>query len=311
MGNFRGHVAPGLAFCTIGFWHLFNHTRIHAASPKTYVSLPWFPTRLSRHLELYFIAAAAATSISMELFIMPRRHHPLDTDATIPANHLHNFEHSNISLSILSYALFALLLDRLNPPAAGALTHLLGVVMLAQEFLLFHLHSADHAGLEGQYHWLLQLVIFAALAATLASIRYPRSFLLSFARSLAVAAQGVWLVVIGFMLYTPALIPKGCLLAKDDGHDVIICDVASGALDRAKSLANILFSYYVVGVSALGVAAYLVLYSIYSNDRQSRVAPAAAGIFSEDYNDSGGEEMKGFLHGELGNKGSSFPVPRT
>ncbi|KAI3450872.1 hypothetical protein Pfo_007537 [Paulownia fortunei] len=264
MGNFRGHVAPGLAFCIIGLWHLFNHTKLHAINPKSYTSLPWFPTSRARYLELYFIMFASFTSIAMELFIMPHRHQPLDHDATIPSNHLHNFEHANISLSIFTYALFAVVLDKLAPPARSALTHMLGAVMLAQELLLFHLHSTDHMGLEGQYHWLLQIVIFTSLATALLSINYSKSFLLSFARSLAVFCQGVWLIVIGYMLYTPRLIPKGCLMSIEDGHYVVNCH-GKEALERAKSLANILFSYYVVGMSIFGVLFYLVVMKLHSS----------------------------------------------
>ncbi|KAH6795817.1 hypothetical protein C2S51_036803 [Perilla frutescens var. frutescens] len=265
MGTLGGHIAPGLAFCMIGLWHLFNHTKLHAMNPKSYISQPWFPISKIKHLELYFIIFASSASISMELFIMPHRHHPFAGDGSIPSNHLHNLEHATISLTFLTYAVFAMVLDKVTPPARTALTNLLAVGMLAQELLLFRLHSADHAGLEGQYHWLLQLVICTSLATGLLSIHDSRNFLLSFARSLSVFAQGVWLIVVGYMLYTPRLIPKGCASAVEDGHHVVLCDTREAA-ERAKSLANILFSYYVVGVSVFGVMVYLFVAKFYSKD---------------------------------------------
>ncbi|KAH6759694.1 proteinase inhibitor I4 [Perilla frutescens var. frutescens] len=265
MGSLGGHIAPGLAFCIIGLWHLFNHTKLHTTNPKSYTSQPWFPISKFKHLELYFIIAASAASISMELFIMPLRHHPFAADGSLPSNHLHNLEHATISLTFLTYAALAVVLDKAAPPARTTLTHLLAVAALAQELLLFRLHSSDHAGLEGRYHWLLQLVVFASLATGVLSIHHSRSFLLSFARSLSVFAQGVWLVVVGCMLYTPRLIPNGCALAVEDGHYVILCGGGEAA-ERAKSLASILFSYYVVGVSVFGVLVYLFVGKLYSKD---------------------------------------------
>ncbi|KAL1544611.1 transmembrane protein 45B-like [Salvia divinorum] len=265
MGSLRGHIGPGIAFCMIGLWHLFNHTKLHATNPNSYISHPWFPVSRFRYLELYFIIFAALTSISMELFIMPHRHHPFAPDGSIPSNHLHNLEHATISLTFLTYASFAVILDRISPPARTALTHLLAVLTLAQELLLFRLHSTDHAGLEGHYHWLLQILILAALTLAVLSAADSRSFLLSFVRSLAILAQGGWLVVIGVMLYTPRLMPKGCAVGVEDGHYVVRCG-GGEAVERAKSLAAILFSYYVVGVSCFGLGVYLYLVKLYSKD---------------------------------------------
>ncbi|XP_057809482.1 uncharacterized protein LOC131023868 [Salvia miltiorrhiza] len=263
MGSLRGHIGPGLAFCIIGLWHLFNHTKLHATNPNSYISHPFFPISKFKHLELHFIIFATLTSISMELFILPHRHHPFAPDGSIPSNHLHNLEHSAISLAFLTYAASAVALDRIAPPARSALTHLLAAAAFQQELLLFHLHSTDHAGLEGRYHWLLQLLILASLAVTVLSLADSRSFLLGFVRSLLIFAQGVWLVVIGVMLYTPRLMPKGCAVGLDDGHYVVRCD-GGEAVERAKSLAAILFSYYVVAVAVFGVLFYLCLVKLYS-----------------------------------------------
>ncbi|KAK4441027.1 hypothetical protein Salat_0437600 [Sesamum alatum] len=126
MGTLVGHVAPGFGFFIIGLWHLFNHIKFHALHPKTYTSYPWFPTSRIKYLELYLIMLGCSISISMELFIGPDRHQPLDPDGTIPSNHLHNFEHSNISLTFFVYAFFSILLDRLATSAQYELTCLLG-----------------------------------------------------------------------------------------------------------------------------------------------------------------------------------------
>ncbi|EPS63559.1 hypothetical protein M569_11225, partial [Genlisea aurea] len=258
MGTLIGHVGPGIGFTIIGLWHLYNNIKLHARNPKSFKSSPWFPAPGIRYLELYLIIAGTLASISMELFIGPDRHQPLDDDGTIPSNHLHNFEHSNISLAFLAYALLSVLLDRLSPPAKFELTHLLGAAALGQMLLLFHLHSADHMGVEGQYHWLLQIAIFVSLATALLGIRSPESFAVSFVRSASILFQGIWLAAMGIMLWTPRFIPKGCFMNLEEGHRVVRCR-GDGALERAKSLVNIEFSWYVLGVVVFSTAFYLLL----------------------------------------------------
>ncbi|XP_074298570.1 uncharacterized protein LOC141629475 [Silene latifolia] len=104
-----------------------------------------------------------------------------------------------------------------------------------QELLLFHFHTTDHVGLEGQYHWLLQEIILV---------------------SLSVIFQGLWLIVMGYMLWTSEFAPKGCGLRKDNyGRDVIKCSDEE-SLHRAKALVNILFSWFFIGMMGFGVSFY-------------------------------------------------------
>ncbi|XVE78783.1 hypothetical protein DITRI_Ditri14bG0005700 [Diplodiscus trichospermus] len=264
MGTLVGHVAPGFAFFALGLWHLFNHIKLHILRPNSYTSSPWFPTSKLRYIELFLIMVGSSISISMELFIGPERHQPLDPDGTIPSNHLHNFEHSAISMTFFTYAAFSVLLDKfsLNPKAKYGLTQFLGAVAFAQQLLLFHLHSADHMGVEGQYHLLLQSAIVVSLATTLMGIGLPNSFMVSFIRSLSILYQGLWLVIMGYMLWTPGLIPKGCFIHSEEGHQVVRCS-SDEALHRAKSLVNIEFSWALIAVAIFAMAFYLVLVKRY------------------------------------------------
>ncbi|XVF04580.1 hypothetical protein REPUB_Repub05bG0096200 [Reevesia pubescens] len=262
MGTLVGHVAPGFAFFALGFWHLFNHIMLHSLHPNCYTSSPWFPTSKLRYIELFLIMLGSSISISMELFIGPERHQPFDPDGTIPSNHLHNFEHSAISMTFFTYAAFAILLDKISPKAKYSLTQFLGAVAFAQQLLLFHLHSADHMGVEGQYHLLLQSAIVVSLATTLMGIGLPKSFMVSFIRSLSILYQGVWLIVMGYMLWTPELITKGCFIHSEEGHQVVRCS-SDEALHRAKSLVNIQFSWTLIAVTIFAMAFYLVLEKLY------------------------------------------------
>lgn len=71
-------------------------------------------------------------------------------------------------MSILVYAVFALVLDRARGRAASeGLAFLAAAAAFTQELFLFHFHSTDHEGVEGQYHLILQLIIFVSLLTTL------------------------------------------------------------------------------------------------------------------------------------------------
>ncbi|CAD5171937.1 unnamed protein product [Musa acuminata subsp. malaccensis] len=269
MGTLVGHVAPGFGFLVIGLWHLFNHIKLYCTHPNSYISHPWFCAPKLKHLELYLIILGSIASISMELIIGPEAHQPFDADGTIPSNHLHNFEHASISLSLLIYAWFAIALDRTRPRPRlhGEMTMLLAAAAFAQQLLMFHLHSADHMGVEGQYHQLLQAVIAVSLATTLLGVALPRSFPVSFVRSASIAFQGVWFVVMGIMLWTPSLIPKGCFMNREEGHRVVRCR-SDEALHRAKSLVNLQFSWYMAATAVFSMLLYLFLSHSYTEEPQ-------------------------------------------
>ncbi|KAG0446738.1 hypothetical protein HPP92_028679 [Vanilla planifolia] len=269
MGTLVGHVAHGVGFVLIGLWHLYNNIKLHSLHPKGYRSLIWFAAPKLRQLELLVIASGSCVSITMELFVGPDRHQPLDSDFTIPSNHLQNFDHAFMSLTFLLYATFAAALDRANTarPAAEPLTILAASTAFAQELLLFHLHSSDHIGVEGQYHWLLQLVIAVSLATTLMGIGHPRSFAVAFVRSLTIAFQGIWLIIMGYALYMPSLMSKGCFMNPENGHMVVRCR-SQEALHRAKALVNFEFCWLLVAVLAASLLFYLLLSRRYTEEAE-------------------------------------------
>ncbi|WVZ92580.1 hypothetical protein U9M48_038631, partial [Paspalum notatum var. saurae] len=236
--------------------------------PGSYVAPVWFPARGARYLELVLVMAGAAASILMELVVGPARHQPFDDDGTVPSHHLHNFEHASISLALLVYAAAAIRLDRARAPCRDAVSALAAAAAFAQELLLFHLHSADHAGVEGQYHLLLQGVVAVTLATTVLGVAAPRSFAVSLVRSASLVLQGVWFVAMGVMLWTPALLPKGCFLSHEDGHDVARCSDEGGVLARAKALVNLQFSWYLSATVVLVVVLYLWMCRLYKEEPQ-------------------------------------------
>jgi hypothetical protein len=69
----------------------------------------------------------------------------------------------------------------------------------------------------------------------------------------------------GVMLWTPALIPKGGFLNYEEGHDVVRCRTDE-ALDRAKSLVNLQFSWYLTGTVVVVVIFYLQMSKLYPEE---------------------------------------------
>ncbi|KAK8459883.1 hypothetical protein SEVIR_2G233150v4 [Setaria viridis] len=58
------------------------------------------------------------------------------------------------------------------------------------------------------------------------------------------------------MLWTPALVPKGCFLNDEGGREVVRCRTGE-ALHQAKSLVNLQFSRYLSGAVVFVVVLYL------------------------------------------------------
>lgn len=69
----------------------------------------------------------------------------------------------------------------------------------------------------------------------------------------------------GFMLYTPSLIPKGCSIYDERRHLVVKCSTEE-ALHRAKSLVNIEFSWLFVTNTIFVVILYLILDRVYGEN---------------------------------------------
>ncbi|RVW61268.1 hypothetical protein CK203_020707 [Vitis vinifera] len=102
-------------------------------------------------------------------------------------------------------------------------------------------HSTDHVGLEGHYHWLLQLIVLVSLVAALAATSFPTSFPAALVLSTAVVFQGCWFMNMGFMLWVPEFVPKGCKVqltfSSDSMHGAVACGSHDADL-RARALAN-------------------------------------------------------------------------
>ena len=269
MVDFIEHVIPGLFTFLFGLWHLFNHIKVHVLHPESYTALPWFPTSNSKYLEPFLLAGLCLFGILRHPYVVLQEHQFLyPIDGTITSHViLKRFEHSSWLLANFIYGTFAIVLDRARVKARYELTLFLGALAFAVEFFVIHFHDTDHTGPVGQYHLLIQPLLLLCSATFLIGIGLPKSFIVSFVRSLSICFIGIWFTFMGIMLWTPGLQPKGCFMQEDHilGQTVVRCS-GEEELHRAKSLINLQFSCFTIGLAIFGVSLYLVLDKIYDQN---------------------------------------------
>ncbi|RCV11886.1 hypothetical protein SETIT_2G222700v2 [Setaria italica] len=126
--------------------------------------------------------------------------------------------HVSISLGLLIFDPITIHMDQVRAANCDAVSQLVAAAASAQQLLVFHLHS---------------IVIAVMLATTLLRIPCLRSFRVSLVWSASLVFQGIWFITMGVMLCTPL----------EEGHNIVRCRTDE-ALDRAKSLINLQFSWY-------------------------------------------------------------------
>ncbi|CAL1389318.1 unnamed protein product [Linum trigynum] len=253
MGNFIAHIVPGLALTLLGLWHIINTTRSYCNN-KTSTSFMvkfWHPfnclfSRL-KHLEPILILSFSILSVLNQIFNFPLFRFSFE---------LVNLEHATMFLHLAIFAGFTLCTEITESShILSSVTGILATSLFTQELFLLHFHSADHVGLEGHYHWLLQLIIFVSLLSALASTFFPTSFPAALVLSVSVVFQGCWFMNMGCMLWLPQFVPQGCFMnmmqsGGNSGsviHGAVTCE-SSYADHRARALANLQFSWILGGI---------------------------------------------------------------
>ncbi|KAG0469486.1 hypothetical protein HPP92_015547 [Vanilla planifolia] len=233
MGTLIGHLLPGAAFTLLGLWHLLHTSaayRLSESSSSFSNGRTWFPSPFLKQAEP---ALLLLFSILSAVFLLLHPSSPAD------------LEHAAMFFHFAIYSAAALLSIPSSPIVAA-----LAASAFAQELLLLHLHSIDHSRLEGHYHRLMELAVGACLASTIATIACPASHVAAVVRSATVAAQGLWFVISGFVLWGPTwLTPEGCSTTAGG----LACSTGGAA-----ATANLQFSGMVAGVSALAATLCLL-----------------------------------------------------
>ncbi|OVA20694.1 Protein of unknown function DUF716 [Macleaya cordata] len=251
MGTFVGHIVPGLSLLLLGLWHTFNTIKDYSLKGKTsFSSKFWYPFNFPllkfKYLELIFIFTFSIFAATLQVLDFPHFQFSLECI---------NLEHMTIFLHLAIYSGFTLAVELTNSPEnLSGLVGILASSVFGQELFLLHFHSADHAGLEGHYHWLLQVIVFVSLISAVGMTSYPGSFALAILLSVSVVFQGWWFMNMGFMLWVPSFVPNGCTVNwiehGNDIHGAITC-VNDEASSRATAVANLQFSWILGGILIL------------------------------------------------------------
>ena len=264
MGTFVGHLVPGLALTLLGLWHSINTIRAYALKGSiNFTARFWYPFNSPfsnlKYLELIFILFFSVFAIFMQVLDFPFLRLSFELDS---------FEHASMFLHLAIFAGFTLSAELTHSlERLSGVSGILAASVLGQELFLLHVHSTDHVGLEGHYHWLLQLIVLVSFVAALAATSFPTSFPAALVLSTAVVFQGCWFMNMGFMLWVPEFVPKGCKaqLTESSMHSAVAC--ASHEADlRARALANMQFSWILSGILILVGSLCLKLVGKYSSN---------------------------------------------
>uniref|UniRef100_A0A2P2QR79 Transmembrane protein 45B n=1 Tax=Rhizophora mucronata TaxID=61149 RepID=A0A2P2QR79_RHIMU len=248
MGTFLGHIVPGLALSLLGLWHAINTIRAFCLKGSSFCVKLWYPLYGSdskyKHLEIILILLFSIFSIILQVFDFPVLRFGFKLD---------NFEHATMFLHLAIFAMFSLSAEITRSSSVlSGVTGILAASVFSQELFLLHFHSTDHVGIEGHYHWLLQLIVFVSIVAALGATFLPNSFPAALILSISVVFQGCWFINMGFMLWIPEFVPKGCVArlveaSTNDMQGAVTC----GSIDadtRARALANLQFSWILSGI---------------------------------------------------------------
>lgn len=253
MGTLLGHMVPGLALICLGLWHILNTIRaLYFTGSAKFTSRFWYPIRTRycvEPLELILVLSFSIFIILLLIIDFPSFHFSFN---------LVNYEHATMYIHLSIFAAFTLLaeLSNLSHSLQHSVSGILASSVFAQELFLLHYHSTDHVGLEGHYHWLLQLIVCVSFLAAMGATSFPTSFPASLVLSMSVVLQGCWFLIMGFVLWIPELVPLGCSSTPLNEapssimHGAVICNSPEASI-RARSLANLQFSWVVFAIMVL------------------------------------------------------------
>ncbi|KAK4377240.1 hypothetical protein RND71_003536 [Anisodus tanguticus] len=260
MGTFLGHLVPGLALALLGFWHTISTIRANYQNGSTkFRSRFWYPFKsplipILQHLDLILVLSFSIFCIVIQFIDFPSLHFSFK---------LHNIEHATMFLNLTVFACFTLLAEISNlPEILHGILGILATSTFGQELFLLHYHSTDHVGLEGHYHWLLQLVVCISLMSTLVVTCFPSCFPAALLLSISVVFQGCWFMNMGFNLWFQHFVPRGCVT---QSSEAVMCQTDEADL-RARAMANLQFSWILAAILII-VAGISVIFARNRADR--------------------------------------------
>ncbi|KAL2468397.1 hypothetical protein Fot_50986 [Forsythia ovata] len=249
MGTFLGHLVPGLALALLGLWHTINTIGAYYIKGHTKFMLRfWYPLKTPlcklEHIELILVLSFSVFAILMQIIDFPYMQFSFKLD---------NFEHATMFLHLAIFAGYTLFSEfKSSSDTPVGVSGILAASVFGQELFLLHYHSSDHVGLEGHYHWLLQLIVCISLLAALFATCFPTSFPAALVITVSVVFQGCWLINMGFVLWSHMFVPRGCVtqssnVSNNTVQGAVLCETHEADL-RARALANLQFSWILAAI---------------------------------------------------------------
>ena len=202
MGNFYGHLAPGIFFIifgvlwTIQTWRTYFKSFMKRGQP--------FRSELGPPVEIkgktINIEAILAIVFAVVGMLVEFRHVYMGGNIGITRT-----QHGTMYIFFLTFAVFKLLSPRLKQflPNAEDIEYVLLVMALTAEVLLFDFHLMERDMLDTTIHILLVYSICGGIAVTLAEMIFRNQVLLALGRAFFLLLQGNWFCQVAFILYSP------------------------------------------------------------------------------------------------------------
>lgn len=227
--------------------------------PTEISTLEYTAPRAYTHLVIFFIA------ILIQILDIQHFHFFFE---------LHNVEHATMFFQLVIFTSFTLYSEWTHLSENFlTISCILVVSIFGQELFLLHYHSTDHVGLEGHYHWLMQLIVCISFLAALYATASPSSFPAALTLAISVVFQGCWFINMGFMLWLPDFVPRGCTTqsmnsSSNNMHGAVVCETTE-ADSRARALANLQFCWILSLILVFMVSSCIAFGRQVSRRRQS------------------------------------------
>ncbi|GER49863.1 hypothetical protein STAS_27130 [Striga asiatica] len=155
MGTFMGHLLPGLALTFLGLWHTINTTKAFFLNGPHKFTIRFSYKLKSPLLKLHHLEPILILSFSVFAILAQI----IDSKSLRFAVELDSIEHATIFLQLIVFTIFTLFTESTQlSESMLEVSGLLVASVFGQELFLLHYHSTDHIGLEGHYHWLMQII---------------------------------------------------------------------------------------------------------------------------------------------------------
>ena len=202
MGNFYGHLAPGIFFIIYGVlwtiltWRLYFKSVIERGESFRSELSP--PVKIKgKNINIEAIMAVVFTVVGM---LVEFRHVYMGGEIGITRT-----QHGTMYIFFLAFAVLKLLNPRSKQflPNVEDIEYVLLVMALAAEALLFDFHLMERDVLDTTIHILLVYSICGGIVMCLAEMFFRNQVLFALGRAFFALLQGNWFCQVAFILYSP------------------------------------------------------------------------------------------------------------